>query len=136
MPPKVHRIDHLVLTVADIPATVRFYTSVLGAVADEFIVADGSKRWALHIGQQKINLHQLGREFEPKAARPLPGSADLCFLTDGAPDAWVAHLNDHGVPVEGGPVPRTGATGPIRSVYFRDPDMNLIEVGSVVAEVQ
>lgn len=134
MPPKVHSIDHLVLTVADIPATVWFYTSVLGAVADEFIVAGGSKRWALHIGQQKINLHQLGLEFEPKAAHPLPGSADLCFLTESAPDAWLNHLKNHGVPVEDGPVPRTGATGPIRSVYFRDPDQNLIEVGSVATD--
>lgn len=130
MPPKVHAIDHLVLTVADIPSTIRFYTSVLGAIADEFAVADGSTRWALRIGRQKINLHQAGQEFDPKAARPVPGSADLCFLTDHTSDEWLTHLKDHGVPVEDGPVSRTGATGPILSLYFRDPDHNLIEVGT------
>lgn len=125
---RVRELDHLVLTVASIPETVRFYTQVLGMRGQQFQVADGSKRWALRFGQSKINLHQKGREFDPKAAQPTAGSADLCFLTDAPIADWIRHLTTHGVQIEDGPVPRSGATGPITSLYIRDPDRNLIEV--------
>jgi catechol 2,3-dioxygenase-like lactoylglutathione lyase family enzyme len=123
---RIDSLDHLVLTVADIEASCAFYQRVLGME----VVTFGRGRKALAFGCQKINLHQAGREFEPKAQRPTPGSADLCFLT-AVPLAQVqAHLAACGVPVLEGPVPRTGAQGPILSVYFRDPDLNLIEVAN------
>lgn len=125
---RVRALDHLVLTVGDITATVRFYTQVLGMRGMQFDASDGSRRWALKFGQSKINLHQKGREFEPKAAHPQSGSADLCFLTDAPMDDWLTHLAIHQVEIEDGPVKRSGATGPILSVYLRDPDQNLIEV--------
>lgn len=128
MTPKLSGLDHLVLTVVDIGATVRFYEDVLGMSAERFAAADGTTRWALTFGRQKINFHQAGAEFEPKAKTPLPGSADLCFLTETQLDSWAGHFEAQGVPVEIGPVPRTGATGPITSLYLRDPDGNLIEV--------
>lgn len=128
--PKVSALDHLVLTVADISATRTFYERVLGMVAERFTPADGSERWALTFGSQKINLHQAAREFEPKAARPMPGSADLCFLSDVPLEAWAAHLAAEDVKIEEGPVRRTGATGPILSLYLRDPDANLIEISN------
>lgn len=122
----IDSLDHLVLTVADVEATCAFYQRVLGMQ----IVTFGAGRKALAFGAQKLNLHQAGREFEPKAQRPTPGSADLCFLTS-VPLAQVqAHLAACGVPVSEGPVQRTGAQGPILSVYFRDPDLNLIEVSN------
>jgi catechol 2,3-dioxygenase-like lactoylglutathione lyase family enzyme len=123
---RIDRLDHLVLTVADIDRTVEFYTRVLGMRAETF----GEGRRALRFGRQKINLHQSGREFEPKAARPLPGSADLCFVTDVPLEDVQQHLAACGVSIEEGPVDRTGAIGPIRSVYLRDPDDNLVEVSN------
>ena len=120
---RVNRIDHFVLTVADIDVTVAFYERVLGMTSVTFA---GGRR-ALAFGRQKINLHAAGREFAPKAVRPTPGSADLCFVVDGPIDAVVAHLESQSVTLEEGPVTRTGALGPITSVYFRDPDGNLIE---------
>ena len=125
---RVRELDHLVLTVSSIPETVRFYTQVLGMRGQQFEVADGSKRWALRFGQSKINLHQKGREFDPKAANPGTGTADLCFLTDAPIEDWVKHLTIHGIKIEDGPVARSGATGPMTSLYLRDPDRNLIEV--------
>ncbi|WP_019644490.1 VOC family protein [Novispirillum itersonii] len=125
---KILWLDHLVLTVADIDATAAFYQRVLGMQ----VVTFGAGRTALTFGAQKINLHQAGREFEPKATRPVPGSADLCLIAEGGTAAVMAHLRAQGVTVEEGPVMRTGATGPIRSVYFRDPDGNLIEVSEYV----
>lgn len=121
---KIQRIDHIVLTVADIAATCDFYTRVLGME----IVTFGQGRKALTFGDQKINLHEAGKEFEPKAARPVPGAIDLCLILDGSLEAAAAHLRAEGVTIEEGPVARTGALGPIRSLYFRDPDGNLIEV--------
>lgn len=122
----VDSLDHLVLTVADVEATCVFYQRVLGME----VVTFGAGRKALAFGAQKINLHQAGREFEPKAQRPTPGSADLCFLTS-VPLAQVqTHLAASGVAITEGPVQRTGAQGPILSVYFRDPDQNLIEVSN------
>lgn len=121
-------LDHLVLTVADIDATCAFYTRALGMTVETF----GAGRTALRFGRQKINLHPAGREFEPKAEHPTPGSADLCFIT-ATPLADVqTHLAACGVTVEEGPVNRTGATGPIRSVYIRDPDANLIEIANIM----
>ncbi len=127
-PCEIHALDHLVLTVADIPETIQFYTHMLGIRAEQFNTADGETRWALKFGSTKINLHQQGYEFEPKAGYPTPGSADLCFLTNTPIDVWIAHFVNQNVSIEQGPVPRTGATGPLMSLYIRDPDQNLIEV--------
>jgi catechol 2,3-dioxygenase-like lactoylglutathione lyase family enzyme len=121
---RIDRLDHLVLTVADIDATLRFYTEVLGMEAVTF----GAGRRALAFGRNKINLHQAGHEFEPKAARPVPGSADLCLIAADPLDTVIEHLAGHGVAVEVGPVERAGATGTILSVYIRDPDGNLVEI--------
>ena len=124
---RIDRIDHFVLTVRDLDATVDFYTRVL---AMELVTFGPLGRKALSFGRQKINLHVAGKEFEPKAKSPGPGTADFCLIT-GTPLAEVqAHLASHGVPVEEGPVPRAGATGPITSVYLRDPDGNLVEISN------
>jgi catechol 2,3-dioxygenase-like lactoylglutathione lyase family enzyme len=129
---KTLRIDHLVLTVASIPVTCDFYSRVLGMK----VVTFGEGRKALSFGVQKINLHEAGREFEPKAARPTPGAIDLCFIVEPDIAEIVAYLNAQGVEIEEGPVVRSGATGPIRSVYFRDPDGNLIEVSEYLTRTQ
>ena len=118
-------LDHLVLTVASISETCRFYTKVLGMQRQAF----GGGRVALKFGRQKINLHKAGSEFEPKAKTPLPGSGDLCFICDDLARA-MAHLEKHKVEIIEGPVRRTGANGPLLSVYIRDPDGNLIEVSA------
>ena len=125
---EIDRLDHLVLTVADIGRTCDFYAQVLGMSVETF----GAGRTALKFGRQKFNLDQQGREFEPKADRPTPGSADLCLIATTPLDSIVAHLQAKGVAIEEGPIARTGATGPIVSVYFRDPDQNLIEVSNYV----
>lgn len=130
MHPTLASLDHLVLTVADISETCRFYQDILGMTATRFVPADGSTRWALSFGSQKINLHQAGAEFDPKAIHPTPGSADLCFLSETPLPAWQDHLTAKRIPIEEGPVPRTGATGPILSIYIRDPDNNLIEISN------
>jgi catechol 2,3-dioxygenase-like lactoylglutathione lyase family enzyme len=121
-------LDHLVLTVADLDRTIAFYRDVLGMRVETF----GTGRTALVFGQQKINLHLAGNEFEPKALRPTPGSADLCFIAATPLEAVIAHLDASGVAIAEGPVQRTGATGPILSVYVRDPDENLIEISNPV----
>ncbi len=123
---KINRLDHLVLTVKDIEITAQFYVSVLGMEKEIF----GAGRVALKYGNQKINLHQVGKEFEPKADKPTAGSADLCFITDVPLNEAMEHVRNCGVEIIEGPVVRTGATGPINSFYFRDPDMNLIEVST------
>ena len=123
---QIDRLDHLVLTVVDIDRTVAFYTKVLGMQEETF----GAGRRALTFGRQKINLHAAGREFEPKARYPTPGSGDLCFITTSLPQEIQEHLAACEVPVEEGPVDRTGALGPIRSVYIRDPDDNLVEIST------
>ena len=125
---QIDHLDHLVLTVADVDATLDFYTRVLGMQ----LVTFGEGRKALAFGNQKINLHQAGREFEPKAERPTPGSADLCFIVATPLDEVIAHLEAHRVAIVEGPVKRTGATGPIRSVYLRGPDLNLIELSNLM----
>lgn len=126
--PKLQSLDHLVLTVASIERTIQFYQDVLGMHAEQFHTATGERRWSLKFGASKINLHLLGHEFEPKAARPTAGSADLCFLSDEDLAHWQSHLAARRIPIEDGPVNRTGATGPLRSIYIRDPDENLIEI--------
>jgi catechol 2,3-dioxygenase-like lactoylglutathione lyase family enzyme len=126
-------LDHLVLTVRNITTTCTFYNDVLGMQTEGFTVADGTTRYALKFGTQKINLHQAGSEFDPKAAHPTSGSADLCFLSDTVIDDWITHLNTSGVQIEEGPVQRTGANFPIRSIYIRDPDQNLIEISNSLA---
>lgn len=130
--PKVTTLDHLVLTVADIDATADFYERAFGMQRDVFRPADGTTRVALKFGRQKINLHKSGAEFDPKALAPTKGSADLCFLSDTPVAGWLSHFAALGLEVVEGPVRRTGATGPILSVYLRDPDGNLIEVANAV----
>jgi catechol 2,3-dioxygenase-like lactoylglutathione lyase family enzyme len=123
---RIDRIDHLVLTVDDIDRTIAFYVGVLGMTETTF----RSDRRALTFGTSKINLHARGREFEPKARTPTPGSADLCLIVDESLESVVTELTAAGIPVEEGPVERTGARGPIISVYIRDPDANLIELSN------
>lgn len=127
-------IDHFVLTVADIDATCAFYERALGMRAERFETADGALRTALIFGRQKINLHPAGREYEPKAARPTPGSGDFCLLTEEPVAEAAARLVGLGIPVEEGPVPRTGATGRLLSIYLRDPDDNLVEIANLEPE--
>jgi catechol 2,3-dioxygenase-like lactoylglutathione lyase family enzyme len=126
---KVDSLDHLVLTVRDIDRTCKFYSRVLGMEEMTF----GSGRRALRFGGQKINLHEAGKEFEPKPSKPTPGSADLCFTTDVSVEQAIDHLRYHGVEIVEGPVDREGARAPIESVYVRDPDGNLIEVSNYKA---
>lgn len=128
----IDSLDHLVLTVRDIDATLRFYESALGMQAIRFTAKDGSARVALGFGRQKINLHPQGGEFEPKAERPMPGSADLCFLTARPLKDVIALLIARDVAILEGPVQRTGATGQILSIYIRDPDGNLIEISNLL----
>ncbi|MFV0410504.1 MAG: VOC family protein [Paracoccus sp. (in: a-proteobacteria)] len=123
---QIDRLDHLVLTVRDLDASIDFYTRVLGMRLETF----GAGRKALLFGAQKINLHLAGHEFEPKAERPTPGSADLCFLLSTSLEQIADELAAAGVAVVEGPVQRTGAGGPIRSLYVRDPDHNLIELSN------
>ncbi|OCT99114.1 glyoxalase domain-containing protein 5 [Xenopus laevis] len=125
-PFRIQRLDHLVLTVRNLDKTIKFYTKVLGMEATTF---KGGRK-ALSFGIQKINLHETGKEFEPKASLPTPGSADLCLITETPLTTVVQHLKVCGVPIEEGPVSRTGAVGEITSVYLRDPDHNLIEVSN------
>jgi catechol 2,3-dioxygenase-like lactoylglutathione lyase family enzyme len=122
----IDRIDHVVLTAHDVDRTIGFYSRVLGMEPVSFA---GGRR-ALAFGRQKINLHPSGREYEPKALTPTPGSLDLCFITDTPLEDFIAHLKAEGVAIAQGPVEKTGALGPMRSVYFRDPDGNLIEVSN------
>ncbi len=130
MPPvAITGLDHLVLTVTDLDQTAGFYQRVLGMRPVTF----GAGRRALAFGTSKINLHRAGQEIVPHAARPTRGSADLCLITTTSPGELLAHLDAEDVPVEDGPVPRTGARGPITSIYIRDPDGNLIEIASYPA---
>jgi catechol 2,3-dioxygenase-like lactoylglutathione lyase family enzyme len=121
---KIDKIDHLVLTVSSIEATCNFYCQVLGMTRQEF----GEGRVALKFGEHKINLHQAGNEFEPKARQALPGSVDLCLIASSSIDEIIGHLDACSIDIELGPLPRTGATGPLTSIYCRDPDGNLIEI--------
>ena len=123
----IDHLDHLVLTAVDADATVDFYTRILGLQLETF----GAGRMAFRFGNQKINLHVRGKEFEPKAHVPVPGALDLCFIASIPLEQVIARLNDAQWPIIEGPVMRTGATRPIRSVYVRDPDLNLIEISEL-----
>lgn len=123
---QIDRLDHLVLTVRDIERTCAFYTVILGME----LISFGAGRKALRFGGQKINLHQAGKELEPKAACPLPGSADLCLITTTPLADVLIDLEQQQVEIEQGIVDRTGALGLIRSIYIRDPDGNLLEISS------
>jgi len=122
----IDRLDHLVLTVRDIGVTCDFYSRALGMK----VVTFGNDRKALQFGRQKINLHERGKEFDPKAANPTPGSGDLCFITEIPLLQVKEHIRSCGVEIIEGPVGRTGAVGPIESIYLRDPDGNLIEISN------
>ena len=124
---RIRSLDHLVLTVSDIAATVRFYES-LGMRREVF----GDERVALRFGNQKLNLHEVGAELTPHAAHPAPGSADLCFLVADDLDQVAKLLSERGIPVELGPIARTGATSALVSLYIRDPDGNLLELSQPV----
>lgn len=126
------RLDHLVLTVRDLDVTCAFYQRVLGM---EVVTFAGGRK-ALSFGHQKINLHQAGHEFEPKADRPTPGSADLCFIAAVPLSQIIAHLHACEVAILEGPAPRTGALGAMLSVYFRDPDLNLIEIAEYLTSTK
>jgi catechol 2,3-dioxygenase-like lactoylglutathione lyase family enzyme len=118
------RIDHMVMTVRDIDATVAFYEGILGFT--HHVTTEG--RHALSFGEQKLNLHRAGQEFEPKATAPTPGSVDVCLITTDQIEKVTEHLIASGVEIIEGPVPRAGAIGTMTSIYFRDPDGNLVEV--------
>jgi catechol 2,3-dioxygenase-like lactoylglutathione lyase family enzyme len=127
----IDHIDHIVLTTRDKPGCIRFYTEVLGMKLESFPTPDG-ERLALKFGNQKINIHEWGREFSPRAHVAAPGTLDLCFIAAVPLEQVAARLRDKGVPILEGPVMKTGASGPIRSVYVRDPDLNLVEVSENV----
>lgn len=122
----ITQLDHLVLTVRSIPKTIEFYTQVLGM--REVTFGDGRK--ALHFGSQKLNLHPADRVLDPNVKHATPGSADLCFLVAGSLEEWIKELSDRGIRIVLGPVSRTGASGPIRSIYIYDPDQNLLELAT------
>jgi len=125
----IHHLDHLVLTTEHEADCIHFYTKVLGMQLESFVGGDPPvERRAFRFGDQKINLHLKGREFEPKALHPTPGALDLCFIADASIEEVQVRLEQFNVPILEGPVQRTGATGKIRSVYVRDPDQNLIEI--------
>jgi catechol 2,3-dioxygenase-like lactoylglutathione lyase family enzyme len=124
----VRSIDHLVLVVKDAARTCYFYSRALGMTPKQM----PNGRWALHFGSQKINLQQVGLDVDPLARRPTPGAADFCLLTDIPIDEVMAHLSTCGIEIFDGPARRTGAMGPILSVYFYDPDDNMVEVSNVI----
>ncbi|EMA4782692.1 VOC family protein [Providencia alcalifaciens] len=124
----INRLDHLVLTTTHLDACLDFYQRVLKMSVMTF----GEQRYALQFGQQKINIHQYGKEFEPKAHLPVPGALDLCFISDIPLEQVQAHIEQQGVKIVEGPVKRTGAMGPIMSIYLRDPDLNLIEISQYI----
>lgn len=125
----ISHLDHLVLTCTDLEATKHFYTRIMQMRLETF----GAGRIAFCFGNQKINLHQRGAEFEPKAHLPVPGALDLCFIATLPLDQVIAHLQASGWPIADGPVERTGATSRLRSIYIRDPDLNLIEISEMIA---
>jgi catechol 2,3-dioxygenase-like lactoylglutathione lyase family enzyme len=124
----IDHLDHLVLTTTDETACIDFYTRVIGMHLERFQGADGGQRLAFRFGNQKINLHMKGHEATPRAHLPVPGALDLCFIATLPIEQVIERLAAAGWPILEGPVTRTGATGPIRSVYLRDPDLNLIEL--------
>ncbi len=134
--PQITDLDHFVLTATDLPATIAFYTQALGMRLESFVTPSGQTRQALLFGNRKINLHAAAGPFAPHAARPTPGALDLCLLTNSSLATWQTHLAERDVKIVEGPVPRTGAKGPITSIYIRDPDGNLIEISTYADQVQ
>jgi len=124
----IDHLDHIVLTTTDEDACVHFYVDLLGMRLEEF----GDKRKAFRFGNQKINVHVRGHEFEPKAHLPVPGALDLCFIASVPLDEVIQNITNKGGKIIEGPVARTGATAKIRSIYLRDPDLNLIEISELV----
>ena len=126
-------LDHVVLTVRDVLVATEFYARVLGMRVDVHEDPDHTFHYAeMYFGSQKVNVHQAGHEFQPRALRPTPGSADLCFVTTASPGEVMQRLQANGVAILEGPVPRTGARGQMISIYFRDPDQNLLEIAHYV----
>ncbi|MCX8256105.1 hypothetical protein RHAL1_01121 [Beijerinckiaceae bacterium RH AL1] len=133
MPLKVHGLDHIVINVRDVEASAQWYQRVLGVEREDFDPGQGKpRRVSIKFGRQKINLRPIDTDAAVwlTGRQPMPGSDDLCFLTDSAPEDVVRHFGDNGVAIEEGPVTKQGALGPLRSVYCRDPDGNLVEVAS------
>ena len=123
----IDHVDHIVLTTRDLEACIEFYTEVLGMKLESFKTPQG-ERMALRFGEQKINLHEWGKEFSPRAHVAVPGSLDLCFIASVSLEEVTKALKKARIPILEGPVKKTGAVGPIRSVYVRDPDLNLVEI--------
>jgi catechol 2,3-dioxygenase-like lactoylglutathione lyase family enzyme len=127
-PRLIDHLDHFVLTTTDEAACIAFYVDLLGMRLETF----GQGRRAFRFGNQKINLHVKGHEFEPRAHLPVPGALDFCFIASKPLDEVIAELKGKGATIILGPVPRAGATGPLRSIYLRDPDLNLVEISEAV----
>lgn len=125
------RVDHFVLTVKNIEETAHFYSSIFGMTIEKYS-SDGVQRTSLRFGSQKINLHQVGKEFKPGAEKPVPGSGDFCLISDTPLSQIVSQLDHLGIRILQGPVKRTGAVGPLESIYIRDPDKNLVEISNLV----
>ena len=126
-------IDHVVITVSDINKSIDFYSNILGMQLQEFLSStDNVKRKSLIFGKQKINLHEASKPFKPHANNPIPGTMDICFLSEINIDDWIKIFNKFNVKIEDGPVQKIGANGPIRSIYVRDPDKNLIEISNQI----
>ena len=126
-------IDHVVITVFDINKSVHFYSNILGMELQEFLSStDNTKRKSLKFGRQKINLHEVSKPFKPHANKPLPGTMDICFISELNINDWIKIFDNFDIKIEDGPVKKTGANGPIRSIYIRDPDKNLIEISNQI----
>ena len=126
-------IDHVVITVTDMNKSIDFYSNILGMELHEFLsLTDNVKRKSLKFGKQKINLHEASKPFKPHANNPIPGAMDICFLSEINIDDWIKIFNKFNIKIEDGPVKKTGANGPIRSIYVRDPDKNLIEISNQI----
>ena len=126
-------IDHVVITVFDINKSVHFYSNILGMELQEFLSStDNKKRKSLKFGRQKINLHEVSKPFKPHANKPLPGTMDICFISEINVNEWIKIFDNFDIKIEDGPVQKTGANGPIRSIYVRDPDKNLIEISNQI----
>ena len=126
-------IDHVVITVFDINKSVHFYSNILGMELQEFLSStDNTKRKSLKFGRQKINLHEVSKPFKPHANKPLPGTMDICFISEINVNDWIKIFDNFDIKIEDGPVKKTGANGPIRSIYIRDPDKNLIEISNQI----
>ena len=126
-------IDHVVITVFDINKSVHFYSNILGMELQEFLSStDNTKRKSLKFGRQKINLHEASKPFKPHANIPLPGTMDICFISEINVNDWIRIFDNFDIKIEDGPVKKTGANGPIRSIYIRDPDKNLIEISNQI----